>query len=111
MIYVPDHGESLGEGGLFLHGCLRHRTARADLRRDGVVDVGGLCQLTGHRSGCLRQRAAQLASHDHLFHSLLACWTVRTALSTDRTLIWPPPATAELGLVAWLTDPLRRPLE
>jgi lipid A ethanolaminephosphotransferase len=81
MIYVSDHGESLGENGLYLHGlpyaiAPREQTRvpmvmwfSPDFARDDRLDLA-----------CLRQRAAGPASHDHLFSSLLGLMRVKTAV-------------------------------
>lgn len=79
LIYLSDHGESLGENGLYLHG-IPYAIAPAtqtqvpmvmwfspDMARDRGIDLA-----------CLRRRAAQPASHDNLFHSVLGLMQVRT---------------------------------
>ena len=79
LLYVSDHGESLGELGLYLHGMpypIAPREQRevpmlwwipADSARALDVDMA-----------CLRSRALQPASHDNIYHSLLGLLTVRT---------------------------------
>jgi lipid A ethanolaminephosphotransferase len=42
--------------------------------------TAGFAQRAGVDEACLRQRAAQPASHDHLFHTVLGLLDVRTAL-------------------------------
>jgi lipid A ethanolaminephosphotransferase len=81
MIYVSDHGESLGENGLYLHGLPYAIAPREQMRvpmvmwfspdfaRDNRLDMA-----------CLRQRAAKPASHDHLFSSLLGLMGVGTSV-------------------------------
>jgi lipid A ethanolaminephosphotransferase len=72
MVYVSDHGESLGEYGLYLHGMPR---AVAPREQTEVPMVWWLPQdaAAGLRvdAGCLRGRAAGPASHDNLYHSIL----------------------------------------
>ena len=80
LLYVSDHGESLGEGGLYLHGMpyaiapdvQKHvplvMWLSPAFRRDFGIDPG-----------CLRARAGAPASHDNLFHSLLGVLDVRTS--------------------------------
>ena len=81
VIYVSDHGESLGENNLFLHG-MPYAIAPAEqksvpmvmwlsdgLRHAGAIDID-----------CLQRRAHKPASHDHLFHTLIALLDVRTVL-------------------------------
>ena len=79
MLYVSDHGESLGERGLYLHGMPHAIAPREQLEvpmlwwippdaaRGLRVDLD-----------CLRRRAAEPASHDHLFHSILGVLDVGT---------------------------------
>lgn len=79
LLYVSDHGESLGESGLYLHGV---PFALAPDVQTHVPMVAWLspsfAQGTGLDEGCLRQRATQPASHDNLFHTLLGAFDVRT---------------------------------
>ncbi len=79
LIYVSDHGESLGENGLYLHGV---PYAIAPVQQTRVPMVGwfskGLQQRTGLSVGCLRGRADQPISHDHIFHSVLGLMDVQT---------------------------------
>ena len=81
LIYVSDHGESLGEKGLFLHG-MPFAIAPAEQTKVPMVMwlSSGLQQTLGLDLDCLRQRATKPASHDHLFHTLLGLADVHTAL-------------------------------
>ena len=81
LVYVSDHGESLGENGVFLHGV---PYAFAPAQQTHVPMVGwlseGMQKRRGVDAGCLRQRAAKPASHDNLFHSVLGLMDVTTAV-------------------------------
>lgn len=81
MIYVSDHGESLGENNLFLHGM---PYAIAPKEQTHVPMVMWLSDAYARsRSvdlGCLRSRATQHASHDDLFHTVLGMLDVQTTL-------------------------------
>ena len=81
LLYVSDHGESLGENGLYLHGL---PYAIAPNVQTKVPMLLWLSEPLAHQqridTGCLRQRASQAASHDHLFHSLLGLFDVTTAI-------------------------------
>jgi len=81
MLYVSDHGESLGEKGLFLHG-LPYAIAPAEQTQVPwtMWFSAGFAQSGALDLDCLRRRAAEPASHDHLFHSVLGLLDVRTAL-------------------------------
>ena len=79
LIYLSDHGESLGENGLYLHGVPYAFAPQQQTHVPMVTWLSpGLQQRTGVRSDCLRTRADQDLSHDHLFHSVLGLMDVRT---------------------------------
>lgn len=79
MLYVSDHGESLGEKGLFLHG-MPYAIAPDEQTRVPMVMwwSEGLAQRQGLNTACLRQRATQPVTHDHLFHTVLGLLDVRS---------------------------------
>ena len=81
VVYVSDHGESLGEHNLFLHG-LPYAIA-PDVQKQVPMLMWfspGLAAAQALDLGCLRQRAQQPAAHDHVFHTLLGLLDVQTAL-------------------------------
>lgn len=79
LLYVSDHGESLGESGLYLHGVPFALAPDVQTHVPMVVWLSrSFARSTGLDEGCLRQRAAQPASHDNLFHTLLGAFDVRT---------------------------------
>ena len=79
MVYLSDHGESLGEKGLYLHGI---PYAIAPNEQTHVPMIWWLStsfsQQQGFDTECLRHRANQAASHDNLFHSVLGLLGVVT---------------------------------
>jgi lipid A ethanolaminephosphotransferase len=81
LLYVADHGESLGEGNLYLHG-LPYALA-PDVQKH-VPWVTWLSEGFARRSGtsmpCLRERADVRVTHDHLFHSVLGLMRVETSV-------------------------------
>jgi lipid A ethanolaminephosphotransferase len=80
MLYVSDHGESLGEGGLYLHGVPYSIAPAVQKDVPFVVWLSAAFRRDfGIDPECLRKRAAQPVSHDNLFHSLLGVLDVRTA--------------------------------
>jgi lipid A ethanolaminephosphotransferase len=88
LIYVSDHGESLGEHGLFLHGMPHAIAPQVQTRVPMVMWFSaGFERGAGLARGCLvaelQRRAAQPAAHDHLFHTVLGLLDVRTALRED----------------------------
>lgn len=85
LVYVSDHGESLGERGLFLHGMPYRIAPREQLEVPMVWWASaGLERAVGFEPGCLaqalRRPAPASVSHDHLFHSMLGLLDVDTAL-------------------------------
>jgi lipid A ethanolaminephosphotransferase len=79
MLYVSDHGESLGEKGLYLHG-IPYAIAPDEQTKVPMTMwwTEGWRQRVGLDTGCLQRRAAQPAAHDHLFHTVLGLLGVRT---------------------------------
>jgi lipid A ethanolaminephosphotransferase len=81
LLYVSDHGESLGEHRLYLHG-LPWRIAPEEQRK--VPMVLWLSKEFRERlaldTDCLRRRAAAPAAHDHVFHSVLGLLEIDTSI-------------------------------
>ncbi|HEY5719960.1 MAG TPA: sulfatase-like hydrolase/transferase, partial [Gammaproteobacteria bacterium] len=81
MLYVSDHGESLGEKGLFLHGM---PNAIAPREQSQVPMVMWWTQGFGRAAAidlpCMQRRAARPAQHDHLFHTVMGLLDVKTSL-------------------------------
>ncbi len=80
MMYISDHGESLGEKGLYLHGT---PYALAPIEQTKVPWLLWLPEQYASQKGinrqCIRQEASQNAySHDNLFHSLLGFYGIET---------------------------------
>jgi len=79
LMYMSDHGESLGEKGLYLHG-VPYAIAPAEQLRVPMV-MWFSPQFAANRRldmACLTTRAQQPASHDHLFSSVLGLMQVET---------------------------------
>lgn len=79
LVYVSDHGESLGEKGLYLHG-MPYRMAPTEQTHVPMLTWASkpLQQAQGLRLDCLRAQAAQPWSHDNLFHTMLGLARVGT---------------------------------
>jgi lipid A ethanolaminephosphotransferase len=79
LVYVADHGESLGENNLYLHGM---PYALAPDVQKHVPWITWLSPAFARRAGvttdCLRRRRDEPVSHDHYFHSVLGLMQVRT---------------------------------
>ncbi len=81
MLYVSDHGESLGERGLFLHGMPYAIAPDEQLQVPMVAWFSpGWRRATGLDMACVRQHANAAYSHDNLFRTLLGLAGVQTRL-------------------------------
>ena len=81
LLYVSDHGESLGEHGLYLHGMPYSIAPREQTHVPMVVWLSPEFERsTGIDDDCLRGVAANPASHDNLFHSVLGLLDVETSV-------------------------------
>ena len=91
VIYVSDHGESLGEKGLFLHG-MPYAIAPSEQTQVPMVMwfSSGMQQALGLNMACLQSRATEPAAHDHLFHSTLGMLNVKTALYEPQLDLFAP---------------------
>jgi len=80
LVYVSDHGESLGEGGLYLHGMPYAIAPDVQTRVPMVMWFSpGFAASRGIDEACLARKAARVeASHDNLFHTVLGLMQVRT---------------------------------
>jgi lipid A ethanolaminephosphotransferase len=81
MLFVSDHGESLGEHNLYLHGIPYPIAPKEQTRVPMVLWISpGFAREAALDLGCLKRRAAQPASHDNLFHTVVGLMDVRTAV-------------------------------
>jgi lipid A ethanolaminephosphotransferase len=81
LVYVSDHGESLGERGLFLHG-LPYVLAPKEQTEVPMIFWVSPNYARGRKidMACLRDSARQPTSHDALFHTVLGLLGVKTEL-------------------------------
>lgn len=81
MLYVSDHGESLGENNLFLHGIPYSIAPDVQTHVPMVMWVSpGFARDASLDLACLRARAQKPVSHDYLFHTVLGLMNVRTGV-------------------------------
>ncbi len=78
MIYMSDHGESLGENGLYLHGA-PYIIAPSQQTHIPFVLWQGSEMKAAVDASCLSKRAGEEASHDNLFHTALGIMAVKTS--------------------------------
>ena len=109
LIYVSDHGESLGESGIYLHG-LPYSIAPAVQREVPMLMwlSDSLLETTGVDESCLKAGASGEVAHDHLFHSVLGLLDVMTTarepsldlFASCRRPVADAPAAAQLRATA-----------
>ena len=81
LLYVSDHGESLGENNIYLHGLPYAIAPREQTEVPMLMWFSdGFAKSRGLDLACLVQRAKEPTSHDHLFHSILGLLDVRTSV-------------------------------
>ena len=81
MLYVSDHGESLGENNTYLHG-LPYMIA-PDLQKHVPMIVWLSPQMqarNGVTMACLQRQKDAALSHDNLFHSVLGLLDIHTSV-------------------------------
>ena len=79
MIYASDHGESLGENGVYLHG-LPYFMAPYEQKHIGVVMWFGGAMEKEIKFDLLRLKAQNPYSHDNIFHTILGLFEVETSI-------------------------------
>ena len=91
FLYVSDHGESLGESGLYLHGLPYAIAPELQTHVPMIVWMSPGFAATSHVDvACLRGRTKAAYSHDNLFHSLLGILDVTTTVyKPERDLFAP----------------------
>jgi lipid A ethanolaminephosphotransferase len=78
LLYVSDHGESLGENNLYLHGLPYALAPREQTHVPMVTWVApGARGVSGLSMDCLRRERNKALSHDHLFHTALGVLGIR----------------------------------
>ncbi len=91
LLYVADHGESLGENNIYLHGMPYALAPDVQKHVPWVTWLSpAFEQRTGITLNCLKARADARVTHDHLFHSVLGLMQVRTQ-------VYRPPLDAYAG--------------
>lgn len=81
MLYFSDHGESLGEGNMYLHGAPYIMAPEEQRHVPMMLWLGDSYRerfALGQR--CLEARRVQEFSHDNVFHSVLGMLNLKTAV-------------------------------
>lgn len=91
MMYLSDHGESLGEGGLYLHGVPYAFAPDVQTNVPFAMWLSPAFQRGfGVSHQCMDLQTAQPVSHDNLFHSVLGVLDVATAAYDARLDLFAP---------------------
>ena len=78
LIYASDHGESLGEQGLYLHGMPYSFAPRTQKEVPMLFWASrGYVERTGLSFKCVQARSHAEVSHDNLYHTVLGALAVR----------------------------------
>lgn len=79
LIYLSDHGESLGENGLYLHGVPYAIAPDTQTRVPMVMWISpGMASSRGIDQACMKRESRLPVSQDNLFHSVLGLMQVST---------------------------------
>ena len=91
MIYASDHGESLGEGGKYLHA---YPYDSAPEEQKHIPALLWFPQSTAQdlriNKQCLRRQAESYHSHDNLFHSFLGLAGIKSSVYKEELDIFAP---------------------
>ncbi|MDM0103304.1 sulfatase-like hydrolase/transferase [Variovorax sp. J22R24] len=80
LLYIGDHGESLGEYGLFLHGVPYGFAPEAQKQVPMVTWFSsGMLRRTGLSLSCMESGLDVPLTHDNLYHAVLGLMDVQTA--------------------------------
>ena len=78
LLYVSDHGESLGENGLYLHGLPYAVAPDVQKHVPWVLWPGALPARTHTDEACLRGTVNKVYTHDNYFHTVLGLLDVQS---------------------------------
>ncbi|MGF6214296.1 phosphoethanolamine transferase [Comamonas sp. 4034] len=96
MMYVADHGESLGENNIYLHGLPYSVAPDVQKHVPWITWLSPLMQQRmGVNTACLQQSlGSSRISHDNYFHSVLGLTDVQTSLHNAKLDIFAGCATS-----------------
>ncbi len=91
LIYMSDHGESLGENGVYLHGMPYALAPAFQKEVPFLIWMSeGFEQRTGTSAACLAARADAEVSHDNLFHTVMGAVGVRSPVYRESWDLFAP---------------------
>lgn len=81
LLYLADHGESLGENNLYLHGMPYGIAPEVQKRVPWITWLSPEFEQRNKLStACLKQQLDVMVSHDNYFHSVLGLMNVQTSV-------------------------------
>lgn len=79
LIYISDHGESLGEKGIYLHG-IPYLIAPEEQKKIPFVIWFSEKYLKMYKKECIINKTKEKISHDNLFHIILGLFEAKTSI-------------------------------
>ncbi|AXX97752.1 phosphoethanolamine transferase [Profundibacter amoris] len=80
MFYMSDHGESLGENGIYLHGTPYFMAPDTQTRVPMILWFSqAYNNAFGLDPACMDTRAKQPATHENMFHTILGMMDINTS--------------------------------
>lgn len=81
LVYVSDHGESLGENGIYLHGMPYFIAPKEQLHIPAIMWLSPEFINDNHVDmKCIIGKSGHKFSHDYLFHTVLKFFNVETSI-------------------------------
>ncbi len=81
MVYMSDHGESLGEYGIYLHGLPYQMAPDVQKHIASIFWFGDNFPVD---KKSLREKVSRRFSHDNLFHTILGLFEIETSVYDNR---------------------------
>ena len=81
LIYMSDHGESLGENGIYLHGLPYSIAPKTQTQVPFFMWLSDNYKLDHPKhEDCLVEQSKKPAHHDNLFHTVLGMFDIKTSI-------------------------------
>ena len=98
MIYMSDHGESLGENGLYLHGAPYAFAPATQTHIPFITWISdGFAGATGLDMACIEGLEDQPFSHDNLFDTVLGMMNIETKVYKNARDAFAPCRTKDVA--------------
>jgi lipid A ethanolaminephosphotransferase len=107
LFYVSDHGESLGENGMYLHGMPKSISPAAQLHVPAVMWFGS--NFHAVTPSALREKTKTLFSHDNVFHTIIGFFEIESETNRQVKDILQEAKPVKKKLLADESTPFPRP--